>query len=396
MQPTAWKASDGTLWFATDGGIASVDPARITPNPIPPQVHIVQIRVDRSTMSRVESGLTLDLGSTHDEVEIVYSAPTFIDPARVAFRYKLEGLNTDWVEAGTRRAAFFSKIPAGEYMFIVQAGNQDGLWNESSTSLALIVRPPFWMTWWFRSIVLVVFLSVGPAIYFRRVTELKRRHAQQQEFSMRLIASQEAERKRIAAELHDSLGQNIIIIKNRALLGKQSGDDMNSVSGQLDEIAKAASATLDDIRKIAYNLRPLNLERFGLTDTIVQTVNDVGKATGIALEVKIENIDKFLRPEVEIQFFRIIQEALNNIVKHAQATSGSVSVSVMDGSIRLVISDNGRGFELTAQSRPGGFGLDGIAQRVNIIGGEFGIDSSVGHGTRVTVTVPVDRSPPKP
>jgi signal transduction histidine kinase len=213
---------------------------------------------------------------------------------------------------------------------------------------------------------------------------------------MRLIASQEAERKRIAAELHDSLGQNIIIIKNRALLGKQSGDDMNSVSGQLDEIAKAASATLDDIRKIAYNLRPLNLERFGLTDTIVQTVNDVGKATGIALEVKIENIDKFLRPEVEIQFFRIIQEALNNIVKHAQATSGSVSVSVMDGSIRLVISDNGRGFELTAQSRPGGFGLDGIAQRVNIIGGEFGIDSSVGHGTRVTVTVPVDRSPPKP
>jgi len=236
-----------------------------------------------------------------------------------------------------------------------------------------------------------MFLSIGPAIYFRRVTQLKRRHAQQQEFSMRLIASQEAERKRIAAELHDSLGQNIIIIKNRALLGKQAGEDKESISEQLDEIAKTATATLDDMRKIAHNLRPLNLERFGLTDTIAHTVKDVGAASGISLQSTLENIDGLVQPEMEMHIFRIIQEALNNIVKHSHATCGSVTIAKEATSVRLTIQDNGKGFDVSSRAdnkHNAGFGLEDIRHRADLINARLTIAASPGGGTTINAAVP--------
>lgn len=388
IQPSAWKSQDGRLWFATNSGVAMVDPKRLRLDTTPPTMAVERIIVDQREV-HLDSIPALDY--TVMQIAIDYTAPCFIKPEKMRFKYRLRELKGDWIEAGTRRTAYFTHIPPGEYTFEVMAVNALGVWSTHAAMLPLTILPPFWMTWWFHSIVVFLFLSVGPVIYFRRVSQLKKRHSEQLEFSKRLIASQEAERKRIAAELHDSLGQNIIIIKNRALLGKQAGDDKNSVSEQLDEIASAASATLDDMRKIAYNLRPLNLERFGLTDTIAQTVSDVSKATGVVLEANIENIDKLLPPEAEIHFFRIIQEALNNMVKHALATNGSVSVRVVDGTIHLVIIDNGRGFDPAADSHARGFGLDDIAQRAHILGGELTIDSTTGKGTTVTVKVPAMR-----
>jgi len=384
VQPPAWRDASGRIWFATAKGVAMVDPQNIRKNPVPPPVIIEAISVDRNPQPLAP---VIEMGPGHSVFEIMYTAPTFVSPANIVFKYMLEGFDHDWVEVGTRRTAYFTNIPAGEYTFRVIARNEDGVSSMEAASFSLIVHPPFWLTWWFLSVLVVMFLSVGPAIYFRRVTQLKRKHAQQQEFSMRLIASQEAERKRIARELHDSLGQNIIIIKNRALLGKQAGDDKDSVSEQLDEIARTASSTLDEMRKIAHNLRPLNLERFGLTDTIVQTVKDVGSAARISLETHIDNIDTLVSTEVQIHLFRIVQEALNNIVKHAQATSGSVSINAGNGAIRLTIVDNGRGFDSAIDSRNAGFGLADIGERVKLIGGELTIDSTPGKGTRMIVVL---------
>jgi signal transduction histidine kinase/ligand-binding sensor domain-containing protein len=386
VQPPVWKDMRGRLWFASAKGVAMVDPLHIRVNRIPPSVLIQGMSIDRNP---VQFTGKVEIGPGQNEVEITYTAPSFVSPSNVVFRYMLEGFDHDWIDAGTRRAAYFTSIPPGNYGFRVVARNEDGVWSEKEASLALVVHPPFWMTWWFQAICVFLFLSVGPAIYFRRVTQLKRRNAQQEEFSRRLIASQEAERKRIAAELHDSLGQNIIVIKNRALLGKQAGDVKDSVSEQLDEIASTASSTLDEMRKIAHNLRPLNLERFGLTDTIVQTAKDVGSAARISFETHIDNIDTLVPAEVQIHLFRIVQEALNNIVKHAGATTGSVSISARDGTIHITIADNGRGFDATGESGRIGFGLTDIAERVKLIGGELTMDSALGRGTRMTVVLPV-------
>lgn len=385
IQPAAWKSRDGRLWFATAGGVAMVDPGDLRVNMKPPPVVIEAMTVDRKT---IDIFAPVSMSYNVNEFEIDYTAPSFVKAQKLAFKYRLEGLSEDWIDAGTRRTAYFTHIPPGEYQFQVIAANENGIWNTTGATLRLAILPPFWMTWWFRSVVVLMFLSIGPAIYFRRVTQLKRKHTQQQEFAMRLIASQEAERKRIAAELHDALGQNIIIIKNRALLGKQANEEREIISEQLDEIAKTATATLDEMRKIAHNLRPVNLERFGLTETIAQTVKDVGSASGITLNADIENIDKLLSPEVEMHLFRIVQEALTNIVKHAQATTGSISIKKMNGAIQLTVCDNGRGFGTSKESHRRGFGLDDIAQRVNLIGGNLEIDSTPGKGTTMTVVLP--------
>jgi len=389
VNPSGWKAHDGTLWFATNEGIATVDPSVIEPNPVAPPVHIVSMRVDRSIKRGLTSDVPVEVGTSHNEIEIMYSAPTFVNPAKTIFRYKLKGLSTDWVDAGTRRSAYFSRLPPGEYTFHVIAANEDGVWNETGSSLALVVPPPYWMTWWFRSIIIFMFLSIGPAIYFRRVALLQRKHSRQQEFSNRLLSSQETERKRIAAELHDSLGQNIIIIKNRALLGKKAGTDAVMVSEQLDEIINTAGTTLEDMRKIAHNLRPLNLERFGLTETISHTIKNVGASSGIEVQANLDPIDTILAPEVEIHVFRIIQEALTNIVKHAGVSTASVTIRKRDGSVSIVIKDNGVGFSTSKNSKRKGVGLDDIEQRVSLTGGRLTVDSKPGRGTAVRVLIPI-------
>jgi signal transduction histidine kinase/streptogramin lyase len=391
VNPSGWKAHDGTLWFATNEGIATVDPSVIESNPVAPPVHIVSMRVDRSILRRLTSEIPVEVGTSHNEIEIMYSAPTFVNPAKTIFKYKLEGLSTDWVDAGIRRSAFFSSIPPGHYTFRVIAANEDGIWNETGASLALVVQPPYWMTWWFRSIIIILFLSIGPAIYFRRISQLQKKHSRQEEFSRRLLASQEEERKRIAAELHDSLGQNIIIMKNRALLGRKAGADTAMVSEQFDEIVNTATATLEEMRKVAHNLRPIHLERFGLTETIAHTVNNVGASTGIDLRATLDPVDNILPSDVEIHLFRIIQEALTNIVKHAGASAASVTTIKKDGLIEIVIKDNGRGFAAGEDVRKKGIGFDDIAQRVNLCGGRLTIDSFPGKGTTLNVILPVQR-----
>src|SRR5262249_47640 len=142
------------------------------------------------------------------------------------FRYQLEGLDSAWVEAGTRRAAYYSHLPPGEYKFVVTAANSDGLWNPLGTSVRVIVVPPFYRTWWFMTVSVALVGGAGLLIYERRVRALERRNREQAAFARQLIESQEGERKRIAAELHDSLGQRLVVIKNLALLvlNQSSGD----------------------------------------------------------------------------------------------------------------------------------------------------------------------------
>ena len=390
IQPSAWKSHDGCVWFCTTSGLAMADPRRLMTDTVPPVLVIDDVVVDQRHLP-IDSipALAYDV----NQIEISYTSPGFINAGNTRFRYRLRGLSEGWIDAGTRRVAYFTHLPPGEYAFEVMATNGVGVHSPGPAILGLAVLPPFWMTWWFRSVIVLAFLSIGPAVYVRRVTQLKRWHAQQQEFSLRLISSQEAERKRIAAELHDSLGQNIIIIRNRALLGKQAGGDAAAVGEQLDEIAKTAAATLDEMRKIAHNLRPANLERFGLTDTIAHTVDDVGSASGIAMTHALEKIDGVMPPGAEIHMFRIIQEVLNNIVKHSHAGNASVEARKSGRKVVVTIRDDGVGFDPhspATHTRMGGLGMEDLAQRARLIGALLDIRSGAGSGTEITITLPFD------
>src|SRR5262249_35098081 len=215
-QPAGFKARDGRLWFPTTHGIAVVDPSAVRMNPSPPPVLIETALLENRGIALAQ-GVRLSPGQ--QGLEIRYTAPSFINPDHVRFRYRLEGLDNEWTDAGNRRSALYPQLPPGKYVFNVIAANSDGVWNEEGARLAITVVPPFWRTWWFTSLCLVVLLGAAGFAYRKRIRKLERAHAAQETFSRQLIQSQEGERKRIAAELHDSLGQNLMIVKNWAALG---------------------------------------------------------------------------------------------------------------------------------------------------------------------------------
>ena len=208
-QPAGWRTRDGKLLFPTQGGLAVVDPEVVKLNTQPPPVVIEDLLLDRQS---VPFRNRLEISPGQGNLEIQYTGLSFIKPNSIKFRYKLTGLDDKWVEAGTRRAAYYPYLPPGEYTFTVIAANSDGVWNTQGATIKIIVHPPFWRTWWFMILVALGVVGVANLVYQRRVLLLKRAHATQEAFSRQLIESQERERKRIAAELHDSLGQNLLII----------------------------------------------------------------------------------------------------------------------------------------------------------------------------------------
>ncbi len=387
--PAGIKAQDGKLWFPTQDGVAVVDPATVSINLRPPPIVIESCQVDRAPRA-VDRPVRIKPGQ--DDFEIQYTALSFVNSDQIQFKYKLLGLDHNWVDAGPRRTAYYSHVPPGRYVFKVIAANSDGVWNTAGETLPVIVLPRFYRTWWF--ITLDSLIAVGALVlaWQYRVAQLKRANELQVAFSRQLIASQEAERQRIAAELHDSLGQHLLLIKNWAMLALtalRSPDP--AVKEPLTEISTTVSQAVDEVRGIAYNLRPYQLEKLGLTTAIQDLVDQVAASSAIQLTAEIGRLDGLFSKEAEISIYRIVQESLNNIVRHSQATTARILVTHRGGVVELSIEDNGRGFAPpdgnTPQPGRKGFGLLGIAERVRMLGGHVAIQSVPGGGSAISISL---------
>jgi signal transduction histidine kinase/ligand-binding sensor domain-containing protein len=392
--PAGIVARDSTLWFPTEDGVAVVDPKTIRLNPQPPPVVIEAARIDRAPAS-ISSLLHIAPGK--ENLEIEYTALSFVHAAQINFRYRLEGLDSNWIDAGTRRIAYYSHLPPGNYTFRVIAANSDGVWNDQGQSLSIAVLAPFYRRWWFTAL---EGLAVAALILFAvrmRFSRLQHRQALQRAFSQQLIASQESERQRIAAELHDSLGQHLVIINNLALISKNARKKagiavVQAETDALEEISVEASLAIQETREISYNLRPFQLDRLGLTRAIESMVRAVASASGIHITSDLDNIDGAFPEELRIHFYRVVQESVNNIMKHAQATEAEVRVALGEGRMVLTVRDNGAGFNMgsrPAQGGTSGFGLTGMAERAHSLGGSFRMRSAPGQGTVVTVEIPL-------
>ena len=245
------------------------------------------------------------------------------------------------------------------------------------------------MAFWFSAFIAA--MAIGLLIYRFRVSQLQKANEAQEAFSRRLIDSQESERKRIAQELHDGLGQSLLVIKNRALLGLGVKEDKGKADEQFSEIQESVTAALGEVRSIAYNLRPLHLERLGLTSTIEEMLEQIEETSRIEINYDIARLDDLFTPENEINFYRIVQECLNNIVKHAKATKAGVVIFQEDNKLVLTVKDDGQGFEIVALRERQGLGLNGIAERVKILGGNYKIESEPGKGTTVLVEINIEQ-----
>ena len=384
FSPNAWKAPDGRIWFPTLHGVGIVDPSRVAVDAAPPTVAVQAIRVDDRDTPNTATEPAFDAGTR--SIDITYTGLNSVAPERIAFRYRLAG-DADWTYAGTRRTAYFSRLPPGRYRFEVTAANRDGRWSPAPATFAFVIQPPVWMTWWFRLGLLALLAGTAILAMRHRVALARAQAAAQREFSRRVLDGQEQERRRIAAELHDSVGQGILVMKNRAVLGLRA-PSAEGARAQLEQISEIASETLNETRAIAHNLRPYQLDRLGLAATVRGAVERAAAGTGTAFTLDIEDVDGALPPQAEIGLFRIVQEGVNNVIRHAAARTARVTLTRQADAVRLVVSDDGRG-----AIAPAGFGLAGIAQRVQLLGGSHELRSEPGGGTTLVVRIPLAGAP---
>ncbi len=387
FQPSAVEDKNGNIYFPTIKGLSVVHTKELQINNKVPPVYIENVLVDGKSRDFTDLHVSYDSSN----IEIEYNVLCFTAPEKTHSKYIMEGYDNGWNNTVNLRYARYTNLPPGEYTFKVIASNNDNVWNEQGASIPITVLPPFWMTWWFRSILIILFLSIGPIIYYRRIRALKAEQVRQHKFSEKLINSQEHERSRIAQELHDSLGQELLLIKNRAMLGLKSLAGDSKTKQQLEYISDYSVNAINLVRRISHNLRPPELDRLGLTETLRSVVNEIKDLNVVNIKSTVEDIDGLIEKRKEINLLRIVQEAVANILKHAGATEIIINVSSKDGTVNVFIADNGKGFNQETDSYVAtrGLGFSGMKERTKILDGSFTVDSSPGNGTKINIGIPI-------
>lgn len=262
----------------------------------------------------------------------------------------------------------------------------------SPADVVLIKGPPWWNLK--RSATLIGLLLTVLAATMIRVQFLNRRFAHQKAarlaFARSMLENQENERRRIAASLHDSLGQDLLVIRNQTHRALQSALDHPVLRQRLEDISSTTLQAINEVREIAHNLRPYQLDRLGLTQAIRAIVRKVSETSPIDLASHVDEIDHLFDKESEIHIYRIVQEGINNIMKHSAATEAAVVVRHHPSRVSISIRDNGKGIDQDARSiRDGGLGLSGIEERAKIMNGSITIDSAPGQGVSLQIELPI-------
>ena len=269
------------------------------------------------------------------------------------------------------------------------------IWLRTPGDLKVLAGPPWW-TWKRAALLVGTLLTILTAallwVYFLR-RRLERQKALQLAFSRQVLERLEDERSRIAANLHDGLGQVLLAIRNQTLLAMQRGPEPNAVRPRLEEISDATSQALEEVRQITHGLRPYQLNRLGLTQAIKAALNQVSSDSRMVFARRVDDVDKIFDQDSEIHVYRIVQEAINNVIKHSSANEAAVVIKNRTETISISVRDNGCGFDVgslsSAEPKALGYGLTGMTERVRILGGTLTIDSRPGKGTSMTVEIPV-------
>ena len=396
--PAGLRTKSGLLWFSTLKGIVVVDPQHISAGSPAPAVVLEQTLVDgvpdTEFRVRVKNGGTnpqsesLRLPSDRHRIEFRYTGLSFDAPERIRFRYRLEGLDPDWVDAGNRRSAFYGFVPPGTYRFRVIACNGDGIWNEEGDNLSLTVLPLFWQTWWFIGAVAVGTIVAGAGV--ARFVEKQKSQRRLKRLEQERILEQE--RTRIAQDLHDTMGAKLCRISFLSEHVRRSDSVSTEVREQIASISDESREVLQSLDEIVWAVNPQNDTLEHLASYIGQYAREYFSRTGIECELEIPSRlpAQPLSAQTRHHLFLAIDESLANILKHSGATRVKIAM-ICDGSdFEIAISDNGSGFdlgssELNSPNSSAGFGngLGNMRQRLSELGGRCVIESKKGQGTTI-------------
>jgi two-component sensor histidine kinase len=376
--PAGWRGSDGKLWFPTIRGVAMIDPSRMKTNAQAPPVVIEQIRVNDQPIP-LNDRIELAPGTTR--FDLYYTAPSFVAPDKVRFKYKLEGFDKDWIDSGTRRIAYYTNLRPGAYTFRVTASNNDGVWNETGAAFSLYLKPYFYQTYWFYAVCLLVLGLLAWLLFRLRV------RAMQAQFGAVL-----GERSRIAREIHDNLAQELTGISVQLeVVARTMPSGAEAAMTNLDRVRMQVRHGIAEARRYVWDLRSPTLDSNDLPGALSETARRLTNETPIQAQVEVNGTFRPLPRLVEDNLLRIGQEAVTNAVRHGHPQRIFVNLVFDAGRVRLSVQDDGQGFDNQSASngRAGHFGLIGMRERAEQIGGTLSIHSIEGSGTEVVADVPV-------
>ncbi|MGO8696286.1 MAG: two-component regulator propeller domain-containing protein [Limisphaerales bacterium] len=385
FQPSGCMTQDGRLLVPTLKGVAVVRTDAVTAQPLPPPVVIEKVMIDGNPCD-LSALPVLIAAAGKTRLEIRYTALSYSAPKKVRFKYRMEGLDSDWVEGGAKRSVDYSYLPHGRYRFQVQACNNDGVWSPQPAGFQLVIPPRFWQTWWFLGAALFG-SSTAIALTARGVEKVKAQRRIEREHQAHLV---ELERARIARDFHDDVGARLthVIVLSELIKGDKARP--NEVETYATMIGNTARNAVRDLRTIIWAANPRNDTLDGLVQYISQYSYDFFQATTISchLDLPAEVPPMPLPAEVRHNLFMVVKEALHNILKHSEASAVSLGLRLQGGGLEIRIQDNGRGFklDLAAAGRRGG--VANMRYRTEAIGADLSIESSLGGGTSILARLP--------
>ena len=382
---SARMAPDGKLYIATRTNLQWIDPLHIPANPVTPSVLITTVKAGEGPELRLDAPIRLSPNVAN--VQISYTASSLLIPERVKFRYRLVGYDKDWVDAGTRRQAFYSKLPPGRYTFKVVGCNDSGIWNEAGASILFTVPPRFTQTVRFQLLCLVAIVFVAVMAYRLRMRQV----AGQIRKSM---YERVAERERIARDLHDTFFQSIqglLLRFNTATSRLPTSEPAKQI---LEDTLKQSDRVMLEGRRLVMNLRaPTLQQQADLPAVLAEYGRRMQPDYGATIEVAVQGDVRLLHPLVCDEILNIGREALSNAFRHSGGRSIEADLSYEPKEFRMSIRDDGSGIDpkvLEQGHRVGHWGLPGMRERAKAIGGQLEIWSRAESGTEIQLRLAAD------
>jgi len=376
VNPPIATTDDGRIWLCTQDGLAIVDPARIRSNSLPPPVVIEQAVIDGTPLDLTSTGAVAFRGR---QLQIAYTALSLMVPERIRFKYRLDGLDRNWTEAGGRRNVAYVGLPPGPYRFRVIASNNDGVWNSEGAVLDFFVKPYIYQTWWFAAVCVGAVGLLAWGAHRLRVRSVVSR--------LQLIAQ---ERARLMRELHDSLLQGFAgVVYQLEAVARQFESAPDISKQRLERAIEQADHSLLEARRTILSMRLPALENSTLPEALSAIATQLAEDTSIAVWLEVKGRVQQLPYDQQANVYLIGREAMTNSVNHARASRVVAALTYSNKELRMTVQDDGSGFDPQAgAAKKDHWGMRGMRERAQSIGATFMLDSAPGRGTKIEVVVP--------